>query len=416
MITKNNKIKITGYKPFDYQKDIHTGLKKYFNNHIHVVKAKRQVGKSILIENVLLEVALNKSRSVSMLLSPTMDQCRKVYNEMVLAMEGSIILKHKNDSLLTIALRNNSTILFKSAEQRENLRGYTVSGVLCIDEAAYIKDDIFYLVSPFVDANNSPILLCSTPRFKQGFFYDYYNIGIEGDNELVHSYDINNYDTSHLLDPKKLEFYRKTLPMNQFRTEYLGLFMDGNSMVFGEYNSLINNSYDQENKDLYLGIDWGTGKGQDLTALTIFNSKKQMVYVDYFNDKDETETINYIASIVIKYKPKVISVETNSIGNVYYGLLKKKISSLNVRTSVEGFVTTNESKHRLVSQLQVAIQNKEVQFLDNKELLNQMAAYECKVITSGKVTYNGALGTKDDLVMSTLIAFNQLVKPTYNIR
>ena len=37
-------------------------------------------------------------------------------------------------------------------------------------------------------------------------FYDYYNIGIEGDNELVHSHDINNYDTSHLLDPKKLEF------------------------------------------------------------------------------------------------------------------------------------------------------------------------------------------------------------------
>ena len=118
----------------------------------------------------------------------------------------------------------------------------------------------------------------------------------------------------------------------------------------------------------------------------------------------------------MKYKPKVVSVETNSIGNVYYGLLKKKISSLNVRTSVEGFVTTNESKHKLVSQLQVAIQNKEVQFLDNKELLNQMAAYECKVISSGKVTYNGALGTKDDLVMSTLIAFNQLVKPTYILK
>ena len=49
-----------------------------------------------------------------------------------------------------------------------------------------------------------------------------------------------------------------------------------------------------------------------------------MVFVDYFNDKDETETINYIASIIIKYRPKVVSVETNSIGNVYYGLLKKE--------------------------------------------------------------------------------------------
>ena len=53
--------------------------------------------------------------------------------------------------------------------------------------------------------------MASTPRFRKGFFYDNYILGLSDNRRTVFSYDINKYDTSNLLTPEKLEFYRKDI-------------------------------------------------------------------------------------------------------------------------------------------------------------------------------------------------------------
>lgn len=91
------------------------------------VKSRRQTGKSMLIQNILLYYSINYSKTKSACLSPTWAQAKKIYTEIVQAIESSNIIKSSNASDLIIKLVNGSEIQFFSAQQGENLRGYTVS-------------------------------------------------------------------------------------------------------------------------------------------------------------------------------------------------------------------------------------------------------------------------------------------------
>lgn len=409
----NNKTNIkSNYKPREWQWALHRGLAEH-PHAIHVVKSPRQVGKSVALENVVLKVAVEKSKSISMIVSPTFSQCDKIFKELTDAIRDSSIFLSANQSTKTLFLRNSSRILFRSAEQKDSLRGYTISGILCIDEAAYVDDDVFYLLLPTVDAFRAPIVLTSTPKTQSGFFFEMFERGRTKDLS-VFSYDWSkDYDLSSLLTPEKLEFYRNNMPRNQFKTEYLGEWQSADSDVFGEFDAVLSNNVDITDTIYYMGVDWGTGSGSDYTAITVINSQRQMVYLDYFNDKDETSTINHIMNLIEQYKPIKCQVELNSIGKVFYGLLSKKL----VRTSTQlvGFTTTNDSKHKLVSNLIVGIQNKTLQLLNNPELQIEMSMYACKMSPTGKPTYNAIPPYHDDCIMSTMLALDCVNKGAYSL-
>lgn len=397
---KNNKtiIDVKGYTPYEWQKAVHTLLKEHRRkaNLMVVVKAKRQVGKSIMLENILLEKAITSNGSTSIMLSPTLKQSRKVYKDIIKAIEHTPLIKKKNETLLEIQLLNNSEIIFISAEQKENLRGYTAD-LLCIDEAAYIADDIFGIVLPFCNVKKAPVVIVSTPKFRAGMFYKFFTMAGSGN---IYAVDFNNYDTSVMLSNEMLETYRQTLPKLQFQTDYLGLFADLNSEIFGDVSELVNNQPILNNQ-YYMGVDWSAGVGKDYTAVSIFNSFGQMIYLDQWNDLDETATVNRIAEIIEEYKPLKTNVEFNSIGAIFFNLLKQKVPHYNIQK----FFTTNESKNTLVRTLQLGIQNKEINFLTNQTLFQQMAVYQIQQTKTGKTTFNASNGYHDDLIMATMLAY-----------
>ena len=403
-LVQKDKINVYGYTPYEWQKDVHTLLyqnRKRFNI-ILCVKSKRQCGKSILIENLLLEKAINVKNSTVILLSPTLKQARKIFKDIVNAIEQTKIISKKNETLLELKLLNNSEIIFLSAEQKQNLRGYTCD-LLCIDEAAFIEDEIFGIVLPFCNVKKAPCVCVSSPRFKTGKFFQWYMMGLDPKNSNMFSIDWNDYDTSEMLNSELLETYRKSLPKIQFLNEYLGLFGDLNSSVFGDIENLIND-FPEMNKKYYMGIDWGTGAKQDYTSVTIFNSKKQMIFSEQWNDLDALQSIDRIKEIVKTYKPKKITVEYNSIGSVFYQLLKTKITEV----PINKFVMTNERKNKLVRTLQVAIQQNAISFLNNQNLFQQMAVFETQLTKTGKTTFNAAKNYHDDLLISTMIAFESI--------
>lgn len=368
-----------------------------------------------MLEMVLLKTAIEHNNTTSICLSPTLEQARKVYKELVAGIVNTPIYKKSNDQRLAITLRNGSEILFKSSEQGDALRGYTVSGIYCIDEAAYISDEVFNITLAWCNVHRPPILICSSPHYKTGFFYKYYMMGLEPGQNKVFAYDWSAYDTSALLDAETLEDYRKTLARDVFKTDFLGEFLDNESSVFGEFEAVLNDTY---TKDLacFMGIDWGTGTNQDETAIAVFNSDRQMVGLHHWNDKDETQTIKEIVKLIKQYQPLKVQVESNSIGSVFYGLLDKAIKAEHLPIMLVGFNTSNASKQKLVNTLQVAIQNKSVQLLNDKNLVTQLTMYESKLSSTGKVTYNAANGYHDDLVIATMLALDCITKANYCIR
>lgn len=401
-------------KLFDWQYEVIRGIQENGKGSIHIVKSKRQCGKSVMLESILLKTAIEKNKTVSILLSPTLEQARKIFNEIKAVVKPTPVYARHNDIQLNLVLRNGSRILFRSAEQKNSLRGYTVTGIYCIDEAAFIPDDIFYETLAWVNVSKAPIVVCSTPKFKLGWFYKYYMIGFENNNK-VYSYNWSLFDTSALLDSETLDRYRKEVPANQFKTEFLGEFLDNEGGVFGDFDGIVVDDWD-ENLNCYMGIDWGTGSGNDDTAVCIFNEKKQMIFLDCFNDKDETSTIKHIVSIIKKYKPLKVQVETNSIGSIFFGLLDKAIKAEKLPVMLIGFTTSNSSKEKLVNNFQVAIQNKDTTILPNSKLLTEMAMYELKLSSTGKKTYNAADGYHDDAVIAMLLAFDCISKGVYLIR
>lgn len=389
-----------------WQKDAYDAMKDcYKTGKVFTIKARRQVGKSILCAVELITISL-EHKGVSIMVEPTLTQCRRVYLQIKSWLEGTPIIKKFNDQMLEITFFNGSEIIFKSAEQRDRLRGFTVTNLLVIDECAFCSDEIIEICLPFCDANNAPILLVSTPMFASGIFYTFFS-NPDGINSF--SFDWAKYDVSKYISDEKLEFYRRTMNSTKFTTEMLGEFLSDGAFVFRNLLKCINK--EPKKAPIYGGIDWGSGSSGDYTVLTLMNQDKEITEIWSTADMDPMQQIEEIYKILKKYPTiKNVKVEYNSIGSVYYSLLKSKCGSI-----IQKFNTTNASKREIIENLANAFLEENINILDDDELINELQHYAVQKIATG-YTYNG-IGAHDDYVMSLAICFDNFNKKkgTYNI-
>mgnify|MGYP006398723259 FL=1 len=113
----------------------------------------------------MVYVSLLQGGSFSLFVSPVILQARKVFQDTVKI--ASRLIKSANASVLEIEFINGSVIKFGSAQQADSLRGFTVkgSGLLVIDEALAISDDVFYqILVPTTNVFHSDIFIISTPK------------------------------------------------------------------------------------------------------------------------------------------------------------------------------------------------------------------------------------------------------------
>lgn len=381
------------------------------------VKSRRQCGKSYVCEGILLHYAINYANTINGMISPTMAQARKVYREVIKAIYSSGVIKRKNETLLEIELINGSQIFFKSAEVGDGLRGYKVSGILILDEAAYLSNDILELVLPWRQVSNAPMLVVSTPKIKDGVFYNYYKEGLDGGQNVV-SIDWNDWDTSELLPPSMVEQYRRVLTANQFKSEIMGEWLDDDALVFNYVRENLVPDVPGPYQRVYGGIDFGAGDGNDFTSFSVFNEKGQMVFLDYWNNLSTLQQIDRLVGDIMSFGPAwgSINMENNSIGKPLIDLIIKSLNDLHqsvISSKINRWVTSNKSKGELVNQMQVGLEQGAVKLFDNKTLINQFTAYEAEYNPRTQiVTYNGAYGTHDDLVMSSMLAWNAYLNGT----
>lgn len=408
----NKEVSYIGFKPFSHQKAVISELKDAKGTgKIVVCKSSRQKGKSMLIENILLYYALNYANTTSICVSPVLSQSRKVYRDIVDAIVNTKAIKKKNESLLEMELVNGSKLFFKSAEQKDSLRGYVVSGILCIDECAFIPSDIFYLMLPWTDVHKAPILMCSSPFVREGFFWDYYNRGRKGTNIVSIDWCDREYkeDIDKLLPPERLEEYRKILPASQFRSEYLGEFLDDAGSVFIGFKDCVYANIIMPDDKLYVGIDWGNGGGNDDTVISILNDKGQQVYLEYWNNLTTTRQIDKMVRILEPIKNQIVLVqpELNSIGTPYTDLLKNRLQIKNI----QGFNTTNKSKNDIVAQMQVAFEQRKVTILDDEQQLKELGTYMVEYNAKTKtVTYNAPQGMHDDICIALMLSYDAFIR------
>ncbi len=356
----------------------------------------------MLVENEILRCSINNKNAVSLCISITLDGSRKIYKEISEAIEGTGIVKKKNDSLLTIEFITGSIVYFRSGEQKDSLRGLSIKngGMLFVDEAAYQSDDFFYSVLlPMTNVFRANILLTSTPRFKTGFFYTYYSKG-KNEDPGVYSFNFTDYDLSKFLPGDMLEQYKAVMPKNQFISEYLGQFLDGDSLLFENYKDRI--LPPGTTTRVYIGIDWASGTGQDRTAISVINQSGEQIFTSSFNDRNTTQTVDYIEELIKRYKQysPVIWAEVNGLGKPYCDLLKSR------KIKVTEWTTSNKSKNELVAHLQVAFEQEKISILGDERQADELGYYEADYNPKTRVvTYNAPRGLNDDTVVALMISW-----------
>ena len=408
-------INIKGFTPTLKQKEIidaclATGVK-------YIVGCfGRQAGKSFTAMNLLLKWVLEDNGSVGLWCSPVYSQAKKVFTELTNSIAGTGLTKSVNKSELTITFINGSVIYFRSGEREDTLRGYTLD-YLVIDEAAYIKDEVWNTVlRPTVLVRGKKVLFISTPKGRNWF----YNIAMRGISDEYPQYKTffaTSFDSPYIT-AEELEEAKMSLPENVYRQEILAEFLENGGEVFGNLKlTCVMSNYPQQDtaKKYYAGLDFG--RQNDYTVLMILNSEGEVV--DFYRERQKSWDI-IISEVAVKLKKwrPVCFAEVNGIGDVLYEQLKKQYPS------VQPFITNNESKQNLIEDLIMGMNESKLKLPTqelNADLYKELSVFTYEYSPkSRKVKYGSPNGFHDDTVISLALSFHSFKKKatygTYVVR
>lgn len=377
----------------------------HFSGKVAVVKSVRQSGKSFLAQMLLIAFALTK-RCTSAIYEPTLAQARVQFKAIENYFKGSDIITKANASLLEIEFANGSVIYFKSMEQSS--RGFTCSGILILDECAYLSEDEIYATLPLINAHNAPLLIASTPFISDGYYYKMYTKGVTSPTDKLKSFDWSKEpEIDRFLTPERKEFYRQTMSRSKYITEVLGEFLSDDGMLFRSIEACTTDERTEISGKLYIGVDWGSGTENDYTVIAVINDNAEQCGLYVTNNLSPMQQIDWASNIIKDLATKAtiakLTCEANSIGAVYIDALKQKIGG---KIKINEFVSTNKSKQDLVTTLQLALENKDITLMRDEEQLNQLRSYEAQINPRTKtISYNGKAGVHDDIVIALMLAY-----------
>ena len=369
-----------------------------------VMNFSRQSGKTTLAEILAIETLVTKKCNVAYI-SPDYAQGKKVFREISNLLNDTGLIKKRNSSDLTIELINDSYLQFFTAKNPTAIRGNTISGLLILDECAYIPENTpdgqnFYhmVVKPITKAKKPKVLFISTPNGKNGLFYEKYLEGLNSNTTKTVTCTIDD-DTT--VTKEEIEELRKTTPPLAFKQEFECQFLDSALTVFEGFEKQFIDYKNVTFNRIWIGVDL-SANGEDETILTKTNKEGYSIQYNIKGNLDAK--YNKIADIINNEKNLVMCyMEANGIGEPMINEIRKKVKN---KSKVIYFTTTNENKSEMVGSLQLDISQNKVFFdKEDKELYTQMGVFTFKISkTTRRITYAAKEPYHDDRIMSLLIA------------
>ena len=346
-----------------------------------------------------------KKNTFNAYISPTYSQGRKVYKELTTLLEPTGVIKKANSSTLTIETIYGSTFQAFSMDSPNSIRGYTVDGILVMDECAFYPDELpdgsepwSSIIMPITKARKPKVLAISTPKGKRGFWYDMYLkaiSGVKGYKEI--SATIYQDD---LISKDEIEDIMKSVSPLAFREEFLVEFLDSSLTFFQGFENCFTDYTFNDRERVWIGVDLSS-TGEDATVVTLINESMQVKQYVVEGNLDLkyakiAKIINETPTLVAAY------LENNGVGSPMINEIKKLVRN---RSKLYDWTTTNSSKEEIVSNLAVKIANKEIYFSnEDKGLFSELARFIVKYTKTGKMQFEGASGTHDDKVLSLCIS------------
>jgi len=363
----------------------------------HIANIGRQFGKSLMGENLLLYWAINHAPCKIMWVSPVYAQANKVHKELYAAIAKSGIVASNNFSSSEITFKNGSTVIFRSAERYDNIRGETLDYAI-LDEAAFMKDDAWReAIKPTLLVRGKKALFISTPKGKS-WFYDLYQLGISPDHPNYQSYTGTSYDTPYI-SQQEIDEAKSVLPEKVFKQEYLAEFIDGGGEVFSNIRDrTYAGDWQKPTGKVYCGID--LGKQEDFTVATFMDTNGTVIDIYRANQIEWSTMVREILERIRKWNATTM-IEVNSIGDVIYEQIKKEWAD------THPFVTSSKSKQEIIEGLILDFNEFSI-ILPSLELFPTLS-HELEIFTydynpkTRNISYGHPPGMHDDSVISLAI-------------
>jgi hypothetical protein len=313
-------------------------------------------------------------------------------------LKGAEKLYHWNGQKLQLKFVNGSYIDFRSAERPENIEGFEYTRGFLNEAGIILKKDALWdnTLMPMFKSADARVKIIGTPKGKNKFHTL---------SKQYKHYSFSAYKSPFWTEELLAEI-KRNVPADVFRQEYLGEFLDNASSVFRNITSCVKDI--QTTKGDIMAID--LAKHTDFTVIMVGNSQtKEVVHIERFNQIDWGFQKKRIVALIERFnRPKVI-IDSTGVGDSIYDDLSK----LNI--VIEPYKFTSSTKNSLIQNLSVAIDNQEIFFPYNEDLLNELDIFGYEMSSAGNIRYNAPDGFHDDMVIA-LALLNHLLRKDITVK
>lgn len=226
----------------------------FSDSRFRAVVAGRRFGKTFLSTHELLRAALEGKNKNCWYVAPTYKAAKEIAWDMLNEALPEGYITKKNESALSLILRNGSTISLKGAEKPDNLRGRALDFVV-LDEFADMRKEAWYeVLRPSLSDRLGSALFIGTPKGRN-HFYDIWTRGADGE-EGWQAFQYTTIEGGNV-DEAEIEAARNDLDERTFQQEYEAKFVN--------YQGIIYYSFSREESvqpvldagdDLHIGMDF----------------------------------------------------------------------------------------------------------------------------------------------------------------
>jgi Terminase RNaseH-like domain len=371
------------------------------SRRFNVVALGRRAGKTVLGQDRAVHPAL-AGHPVGWF-SPTYKLLSDVWRELANTLGGVTTTRSVQEHRLE--LLTGGTVEFWSLDDPDPARGRRYKRVI-IDEAAMAKnlrDAWSMAIRPTLTDLEGDAWFLSTPK-GMNYFWTLFQMG---QDELEPDWMSWQMPTSvnPYISLAEIERARTDPSMTErtYGQEYLAEFLPDGTGVFRNIEAacVLEPQDVQAGHHYAMGVDWG--KHQDFTVLSVLDACcRRQVAIDRFNRIDYAFQVQRLDTLAQRYRPSVMVVEKNSMGEPLIEDLARK------GYPVWPFTTTNASKAEAIEALSLALEREWLKLLSDDTQKGELLAYDAERLPGGLLRYGALEGFHDDCVMSLALAWQAI--------
>lgn len=431
----------SNYVPWWAQRQLHrprtlaleAGSLVWEQYRFRVAVAARQTGKTLAGARELVSVMCAEPGSYSALLAPTYQIAQAAIDKVleVLVLQGVRDEWTWREQKKRLTAPNGSVFAVFSADRKETVRGPTITGLLWIDEAAFLAQAARDAAYGALTGNpTARVLITTTPK---GLNWVHQEFTTEDDETLKLRF--RSVDSPYS-DHRMIERMRSRLSAEMFAQEFEAEFVQSLLLPFppdwraGVWVDSFE-AHDRKGVQNFLGVDLDSGEGggikktadadadaeaaalskKDFTCVTLCNELGEATPIDRWQGERWPEATKRVASLARAYSAIVV-VEIGGpgggVGKVLADYLERDFDVTVIRVNVG----SRGTKGQMVEQLRADGQWQRFKLLRNEHFAQ--ADHELGIFQGRKRLYQGKEfqiyegpqipGEHDDWVISMCLA------------